>query len=101
LFNDLIVIQKKSTWKAPREIVIDSDVMIEMDEKDDRSFKITKKQLLSSPDSPKTRKRANSVRVNVNSPRSKGSYLLRVTCTNSEECAKWMIAINNTIQAIK
>ena len=100
LFNDLLVIQKKSAWKAPREIILDRDVLVEKDETNDSVFRITKKQLLTGIDSSPVgnRKRSNPVRVNTNSPRSKGNYLIKFKCITSSECNRWMNSITSATQ---
>ncbi|KAL0483795.1 RacGEF [Acrasis kona] len=87
LFNDLMVIQKKSSIKKPREIVIDSNVVVTAC--DECAFKVSTKDLLESPD--------QKVRVSSNAPKAKGDYLMKFICSTPQERKLWLDSIKKAI----
>jgi hypothetical protein len=94
LFNDILVIQKKSKVKKPREVLLDKDIMaIEGDH--EKEFKLTKRELLGRQGV------ASKELVNPNAPRAKGDYLMKFICETTQERKQWIDVITTLVEHLE
>jgi hypothetical protein len=94
LFNDILVIQKKSKVKKPREVLLDKDIMaIEGDH--EKEFKLTKRELIGRQGV------ASKELVNPNAPRAKGDYLMKFICETTQERKQWIDVITTLVEHLE